>query len=1753
MQELVSESLHIVGEELAVTFNDVRLSLEQFAEGDRGTQSLDRCLNLLRTAIGVLRVTETYGASLLTEEMEATCRFLSTLPRTDSASDEAMEALSRAAVQLPTYVDRIINGGRDIPLVLLPLLNDLRAARGKPLLSESTLLLLNTGEPEGQQAQIESRTVSGEDVAQLCRELRPTFQLALLSWIKGGEAGNSLDKIAEVAARLESAAKSTELYQLWWVVGGITEALNGAGLETGVSLKRLMGQVDREMKRLISVGEDKYAESSPTELINNLLYYIARSTSTGPRVEGIRSAFNLSNLIPTDDQVEQVRESLAAPSVKLMGTVADAIRDDLARVKDILDIYVRTGMDNVQELEPQIELLKKISDTMGVLGLGALRESVEEKRLALQRIIEQGGPIEEELLMEMAAALLSVEDHLEEQLFGLIRPSAGEEGGEETGEAVDNDFQVVAQAVMREAIVNLAHVKDAVTQMLENPEGTSSLDSVPQNLRGITAGLLIIEKNEAVAVVDEIGEVIGEMIRAGRSAGEQQQFDLLADAIVSLEYYMETLQAGRKEPAYMLDNARGCLSALREGSTQAVLEVLERDPTAPEPEGKDRTYDSTVISLIRPVDPDAPTVAIQLGSGGEERVSPEIIELFIEEAAEEIENLKSLYPEWAQDENDQETLKKIRRSIHTLKGSGRVVGAALMGEFCWSLENLLNRLINVTLRRTPDIVDFLGRAMGALPELLEQLEVGTSPKIDVQKLMIEAQEFTTGRIAVAEPAKEPGETEHSTAGDGAEDDELIIEPEKADAPSGPEIDPVLLEILTKETVAHLSVIERFIADCREGAPPFIIPEELHRACHTLHGSVTMAKAEPAAIITGPLNKLIRHAFDHGVGVDKSVVSACADASRAVGLIVEHLSDSDGAPLDFSELKQRLLDIDATVEAQAAKEQAAAQIEDNMAFTTDIDDEISPPPAADAGGSEFDTEVAGIFAEEAGELLEGIDDILVKSADRRVDAAALVELQRILHTFKGGARMAGLLPMGDLSHDLETLLMKMADGQLAQDAPRLTVLRDTVDELHRLAEKVEQGAVEAPTALVWARLRDALTEGEEKAERVEQVEAPGAEPEAAPETVEPETVEEPEAPVLEETHLGRLARELREPPKPQTGDLTSLVRTPPPEAPPPADRRDFTRIDPGVLEQLLNNAGEVSISQSRLSQQMGQVQFSLDELGQTVLRLKEQLRGMEIATEAQILYQHRTDLPGPEKSADPLQLERYSKIQQLTRALSETANDVSSLKDLLQSLTADTEALLVQQARTAGELQDGLMRTRMVPFQQHGARLARLVRQMAAEHGKQAELTLQGGGDIDRQVLEKMLSPLEHMLRNAVIHGIETPSKRKRSKKPEAGKVLINVRREGSQVVIEINDDGQGMNVNSIRAKAVELGLAGANDEISDEEVLQYVFRPGFSTADRLTQASGRGIGMDIVASEVAKLGGALRIDTRENEGTRISVRLPFTLAVTQALIVRAAKEFYALPLPTVEGIIRISSAEFAKKMSEDSPSIVYGDQTFRLRHLGQFLGLGPAVIPEDEDRISIILVRAGNDSTALVTDEMLDSREIIVKPTGKQLAPIRGISGATILGDGQVAIILDAGALVSTAVRAIKPVEIAPVEVAEKPLALVVDDSITMRRVSQRLLERNGMRVVTAKDGLEAVGVLRDHHPDIILLDVEMPRMDGYEFASFVRNNEGTEDVPIIMITSRVSDEHKARAIELGVNDYLGKPYQETVLLDAVLQLLKTD
>jgi chemosensory pili system protein ChpA (sensor histidine kinase/response regulator) len=600
-----------------------------------------------------------------------------------------------------------------------------------------------------------------------------------------------------------------------------------------------------------------------------------------------------------------------------------------------------------------------------------------------------------------------------------------------------------------------------------------------------------------------------------------------------------------------------------------------------------------------------------------------------------------------------------------------------------------------------------------------------------------------------------------------------------------------------------------------------------------------------------------------------------------------------------------------------------------------------------------------------------------------------------------------------------------------------------------------------------------------------------------------------------------------------------------------DRPEMARVDADLLDQLLNVSGEVSISRARLEQQMGSIEFNLGELSRTVTRLKEQQRKLEIETEKQILHGHEEET-GHRAEFDPLELDRYSAIQQFSRGLAETASDVASIQQLLESLVQETQNLLQQQARTVTELQNGLMRTRMVPFQRHVQRLSRIVRQAASETGKRAELIVSGAsGELDRQVLERMLPPFEHMLRNAVVHGIEMPEERIARGKGESGTIHLDLQREGAEVMVKVSDDGAGMKLSAIRDKGLQLGLIHSGQTISDEDAMQLILEPGFSTAGSVTQQAGRGVGMDVVATEIKRLGGSLNMETRSGQGTTFTVRLPFTLAISHALVVRTGDEYYALPLPTVEGVLRLSKTEVLSYLGREAATFEQGGQKYRFQHLAAFVGLEPSALPEGDVTVPVVLVRAGEHSTGLVADELIGSREIVVKSVGPQISSIRGISGATILGDGRIVIILDIGALVRGEWRARYASQPVREKGDRRTFVMVVDDSITVRRVTQRLLERNGMRALTARDGMDAITLLQDNVPDIILLDIEMPRMDGYEVAAHVRNDPRLRDVPIIMITSRVGEKHRARAIELGVDDYLGKPYQEAQLLDAIVPLVE--
>ena len=808
-------------------------------------------------------------------------------------------------------------------------------------------------------------------------------------------------------------------------------------------------------------------------------------------------------------------------------------------------------------------------------------------------------------------------------------------------------------------------------------------------------------------------------------------------------------------------------------------------------------------------------------------------------------------------------------------------------------------------------------------------------------------------------------------------------------------------------------------------------------------------------------------------------------------------------------------------------------------------EISAPfLAAVAGDTPADPELLGIFQAEAEELLDSMDQHIV-ALERNAGARdALQGLARDLHTFKGGARMSGLMSMGTAAHEMESRVEKLSDGRIQPGVSAISQLRTQWEGLQLLHDRLLRGLAAIP----------------------------------APEPVRdlpPDELPEPGfGGDSDEVEFAPVAVAAPVVPKPRPEDAgwdPELFWTPDDSDDAQAVRRELARVPVERLDRMLNEAGEISIYRARIEEHFTGMTYQLVELQQTLSRVRDQLRGLDIETDAQIAARGFSQSVDEDRANysefDPLEMDRYTRMQELSRALSESLNDLSALHNSMDEELSETETLLMQQGRVNAEVQRGLMGTLMVPFARQESRLQRVVKQTALDTGKRAELRFDGvEQELDRNVLERMVAPLEHLLRNAVVHGLESPDARVAAGKPGTGVIQVSLRREGTQLVIDVRDDGQGLNYEAIRRTAVERGLMARNAKLRESEVAMFIFEAGFSTARELTQTAGRGVGMDVVASEVKQLGGALELSSEPGKGTRFLIRLPLTLAMSQVLLVTVANEAYAIPLTTLEGIARLPRTKIGDYLREDGPRFNFGGLDYSVRQLGDLVDASPHELPEQSRTVPAVLIRLGEGlagaerRVAVLVDSLLGNREIVSKAVGPQVSAVQGISGGTILPDGRVVLILDVPALLTNRARRAAVVQAAQEQEQVRPVAapvderqtiMVVDDSITIRRVTERVLDRNGFRVVTAKDGLDAMTQLQTESPTVILLDIEMPRADGFEVAAFVRNNPRIRGVPIIMITSRSGEKHRERAREIGVNRYVIKPYQEEQLMTELRAVMR--
>ncbi|WP_313920011.1 Hpt domain-containing protein [Tahibacter sp.] len=2286
-------TLNWVKQELDETLKQARQALEAYVDDPADSSLMRFCATYLHQVQGTLRMVELYGASMVVEEMERLAQTL--LDGEIRQKEEAYSVLMRGIVQLPDYLERLQSGHKDIPIVLLPLLNDLRAVRGEELFSESVLFSPDLNLPLPATAAGAAQPLNEGELKLSLGRLRTAYQVALLKFLRASDPRAETGKLGELLSRILSISHAVEPRRVWWIAQSVLEGVGAAAIEPSPAVKLLFGKVDREIKRLVEIGEIAFQSAPPRELLKNLLYYVAHASGESPRLTEVRQAFRLQSLLPSEKELEHAKGSISGHNRALLDTVSLAIKDDLLRVKEALDIFLRAQGNDPAELMAQVDVLDRVGDTLGMLGLGVPRRVVIEQRGIVEEMANKTRTPDESTLLDVAGALLYVEASLDDHIerLGADTPEDTGSGGMELPKA---EVRKILDALMKEATTNLGQAKNDIVAFIESPWDHAKVEQIPRLLDEVSGALRMLDLHRPAELMHGLVRFIEVELLRWRRVPTAEQMDKLADTIASIEYYLEATRDQRAGREKILDVTAESLEALgywpvpeddgdapeppppsraplpgegaepsatpsfatdvsaspdapraadetqapraaaplelepvsapearaaelsigefvsfaetlpnsRQRSMRGELEfasddvnmpsvemglgndvddyvarlglpdvepaVSETVATAPEPShelefaveiapgenldalvvGEQPPYekpaqDLTGLRFIEteptqpPVtqEPPAPRFrTIEIEEEIEEEVEEdaadtaasdasfqavasddideEIREVFVEEVQEEIDNLNRHMPLWKSDLHDFERLKPVRRSFHTLKGSGRLVGAMALGEFSWKVENLLNRVLDKTIQPNAPVITLVDQAVAALPELLAALRGEGAPVADITGIMAVADKLIAGEEAWLAPARkrtkivkrkikrlievpvEPEVTAVSIELPTVEltrtldiEREVVLEPAVDETPGDalpsfgplPNIDPVLFDILRSEVSQHLAVIDGFVDSSAQS--PQVATDTLLRSVHTLHGAIAMVDIPVISHVLAPLegyvkrlrareaapepsglsalrdaSDLVRHVmlslergqidlpqsdalidrivalrddlpepelahtlyvphdddslddegeetieletqsdapfdpvatpvedvvaftaatvadnepvavsaeeaestFDFGQPAGKAAIadaqqisaaelnfaledsfadeipSAALDAGNgdmSPSLQIGELSLEDLAKLDFPE-RQSDADPDAdndslpfdsgdssgdavaldslfstdeqaefdamlasvtpvtsgnafavipaadirsaetgsapgdaisydaaeldallagVAEAEAeaaahaaqeaeqaraeaeaaarveleaaarvraeAAERAAAQAQADAAAQARADEEAAEaarleaerlaeeaaeqarldaelhaeqeaaqaaaaaaeriradelaerdraeararavaheavvlPPIADDPQPDgkldlpdMDEDLLEIFVQEGSDILDHSDGLIARLREAPQDRDIVTGMQRDLHTLKGGARMAGLAPIGDLSHAMESLLEAISEGRRSMDRATVESFERAYDRLHALVQRIAKRQAIAMPENAIARF-DALVSGDLSSQFATTADAAAAD--FAPK--ERALVAAPAAPDV-----------------PKLVPIRPVARPgalPPIEDDEPRPAQEMIRVRSDLLDSLVNYAGEVSIYRSRLEQQVTTFRFNLVEFEQTVARLREQLRKLEMETEAQIIarYQREHHEPG-ETTFDPLELDRFSQLQQLSRALGESVSDLVSIQNLLDDLTRQSETLLLQQSRVSSDLQEGLMRTRMVPFDSLVPSLRRTVRQAAQEIGKRAQLKVEGAqGEMDRNLLERMKAPFEHMLRNALAHGIESPEDRSKVGKNPEGTVTIQVSREATEVVLRVSDDGRGMDRDAIRRKAIERGLLNPEAQLSDRDLYAFILETGFSTAEQVTQLAGRGVGMDVVHNEIKQLGGSLTIDSERTKGSVFTIRLPFTLAVTQAILVRLGEATYAIPMSSVQGVVRIGREDLERRLATPNPVYAYAGEEFHIYELAQLLNVAVPRLA-DETQVPLLMTRTGDQRAAVRIDGVVGSREVVVKSVGPQISSVAGIFGATIMGDGSVVMILDFAPLVRryVALRAasveagvdiatLAPVPVAPpVDERRQPLVMVVDDSITMRKVTTRVLERNDMDVITAKDGLDAVEKLQDKVPDLMLLDIEMPRMDGYELATYMKNDSRLKLVPIIMITSRTGEKHRQRALEIGVERYLGKPYQEVDLLRNVLEILR--
>jgi chemosensory pili system protein ChpA (sensor histidine kinase/response regulator) len=1741
------------------------------ADGDGDLTQIRFCRTHLHQVEGALTIVGLDGVTQCAEALES---LLEAIEKQERPADPASINLSlRALAALRHYLDDLISGQPNQPLKLLPLYREVQAARGQGRVFPSDLFFPDLRVRPPRRSGPPVRLVRSEFDHRL-RQHRAHFQRGLLSWLRAPKEGAGVPEMLDAVRRIEAIQETPSARAFWWVATAFLTALGERALPADADARQLCSRIDLQTRRLLE-GSTNVAE----RLMRDALYLVGSASSNHRAVRRVKDAYQLAALMPRE----------VSPAPVAQESLRRRLREAIAATEESWNRFCAGSMQVLPAFRTNAAALSTLVDELAHVDYCRLVQAIAE---VASFLAETPSRHSEALAMETATAILLAQNAQENiqylggsfshqvdvmvaRIQGCLRGSPPQPGSELPSlDEISRQAQekMLVGQVAREIKSNLAQIEQVLDAFFRDADKRAELNGLDTPLRQVIGALSMMRHDGAVTVLRQCAKDI-ERFSGSEYVPQEPDFEGVAEQLSLVGFFVDAMQTGAgdfdrfvsqmkagtagaaaEEEAATVEQeleqqkreAHALLVALKEQPGDAGLRQEVRQNLAALQKDADLVADKQLgqqtkhvlsalaaggdaaqqidaaMATLKPQMPEAPPPSaetIQLAQATAEEVDAELLGIFLEEADEVLASIDANLQRLREQPHDVDLLTVIRRSAHTLKGSGRMVGLKDLGDTAWSIEQVLNFWLQQEQEVTPDLLDLIGQAHTVFSAWIEHLKTGQGQIPDAGGMVDLADALRGGSetpllsplaSVAAKPATERGET---TAAELAIDAGVVAAAPIAALPAEPiqlpraglSIAPDLAEIFREEAAAHLATLEREFTRLQTD-PAAPTTHEMYRAAHTLAGI--------AGTVGIPAINCLSHALERALvrrnqAAQRDSLEAFETVRQAIAALALMLADvaREHEPEEFPALLDELgtLYPEPLVDQQAVPVQADDREEtapaEQAAAIGGTEPAASEAAAVDVPQlqDELDEQLLPLFLEEALDLNQNIAAQLHAWRNNPADTEPVRRLARLFHTLKGSARMAGAMNLGELTHAIET---RMQEAQEAGRAPLELIddIDNAFDVIVQIVERLQRGETS-----------DAPVEISDQAALELAAEAP------APVTPVDQGAGQPE-------HEGETDA---------------------------AAQRATLRVRADLIDRLVNEAGELSIARSRIEGEMRGIKGSLLDLTENVIRLRRQLRDIEIQAELQM--QSRTAQTGEQHADfDPLEFDRFTRFQELTRMMAESVNDVATVQQNLLKNLDDANAAIIAQARLNREVQQELMSVRMVPFGSISDRLYRIVRQASKEIGKRANLEISGAQlELDRTVLDKMLAPLEHMLRNAVAHGLEDAPVRLSKGKPEIGEISLKLTQEGNEIILSFADDGAGLDLDRLRERGLLAGLLSEDEAADPERVVELIFAPGLSTASEVSRLSGRGIGMDVLKSEVTSLGGRIEVVSSRGQGTTFRLYLPLTLAVTKALLVRSGNREYAIPSAMIEQVLDLKEKGLSR--IREAREAVWTGNHYPFHYLPHLLGETQA-LPEKHTQYWALLLRSGTRKIALQVDELLGNQEIVVKNIGPQLARVIGIDGATVLGNGQVLLILNPIALAS---RDRLAPAVSPVPTVRQPLAtdsvtgtvptvMIVDDSLTVRKITTRLLAREGYQVMTAKDGVDALEQLVAVVPDVMLVDIEMPRMDGFELTRNIRADKRLGTVPIIMITSRTADKHRQYALELGVNHYLGKPYQEDELLRLV-------